>query len=110
MEREIAEEGKKKDGIAGERGEEVYVKATGRAIERALKIGVYFQGESDCSVRVEMGSVMAVDDIEVRPDKGDQGEDDRGNELVAQEQSEDEDLPETRIRMVSSVTVAIRLK
>lgn len=85
MEREIAEGGREKEIVGGE---EVFVKATGRAIERALGVGVYFQGESDCRVRVEMGSVVAVDDVEV-------GE------------GEDEDVPETRMRMVSSVTVAV---
>lgn len=85
MEREIAEGGREKERVGGE---EVFVKATGRAIERALGVGVYFQGESDCRVRVEMGSVVAVDDVEV-------GE------------GEDEDVPETRMRMVSSVTVAV---
>ena len=87
MEREIAEAGREKEGVGGE---EVFVKATGRAIERALGVGVYFQGESDCRVRVEMGSVVAVDDVEVGEGGG-----------------EDEDVPETRMRMVSSVTVAV---
>ena len=76
----------------------MFVKATGRAIERALGVGVHFQGESDCRVRVEMGSVMAVDDIEVRDGEGEG------------EQVGEEDIPETRIRMVSSVTVAVGLK
>ena len=104
MEREIAEDGKDRDG--GERGEEVYIKATGRAIERALRIGVHFQGESDCRVRVEMGSVMAVDDIEVRQDETEgKGEE----KSKAKDDLKDEDVPETRVRMVSSVTVAVRL-
>jgi ribonuclease P/MRP protein subunit POP7 len=45
---------------------------------------------------VEMGSVRAVDDIEVT-DGGDGAE-------------EDGEVPETRIRTVSSVTVSIGLK
>ncbi|KAH6620104.1 Rpp20 subunit of nuclear RNase MRP and P-domain-containing protein [Boeremia exigua] len=80
-------------GVDAGRGEEVYVKATGRAIPRALELGVKFQGESDCRVRVEMGNVQAIDDVEMG---GDDGED-------------DEDVPETRIRMLSTVTVCIGL-
>jgi ribonuclease P/MRP protein subunit POP7 len=105
VEREIAEEGRDKGAGAG--GEEVYVKATGRAIERVLKIGVHFQGESDCRVRVEVGSVMAVDDIEVRNNEEDkEGE---GGSNVHEELNDDE-VPETRVRMLSSVTVAIGLR
>ena len=97
MEREIASEGQEKIAAGGE---EVFIKATGRAIERALRFGVHFQGESDCRVRVETGSVMAVDDIEVHD----------GDNAGAMEAVVDEDIPETRVRMVSSVTVAIGLK
>jgi ribonuclease P/MRP protein subunit POP7 len=105
VEREIAEQGRDKGGGAG--GEEVYVKATGRAIERVLRVGVHFQGESDCTVRVEMGSVMAVDDIEVRNNEEDkEGE---GGSNVHEELNDDE-VPETRVRMVSSVTVAVGLR
>lgn len=100
VEREIAEEGRDKGG--GGSGEEVFVKATGRAIERALRIGVHFQGESDCRVRVETGSVMAVDDIEVRHDEDEKGGDDSSKI--------NKEVPETRFRMVSSVTVAVGLR
>ncbi|PSN70430.1 hypothetical protein BS50DRAFT_312430 [Corynespora cassiicola Philippines] len=95
VEREIADESAHKASPgAGNAcgGEEVYVKATGRAIPRALEVGNWFQGEDDCRVRVEMGSVRAVDDVEVE---------EGGNE---------EDVPETRIRTLSCVTVAIGLK
>lgn len=90
-----AGKGRGKGQSQGE-GERVYLKATGRAIPRALEIGVYFQGEEDVEVRVEMGSVKAVDDIEVVG--GDDGEEGEG------------DVPETRIRNVSSVTVSIGFK
>ncbi|KAH4274597.1 hypothetical protein HBI04_003500 [Parastagonospora nodorum] len=88
------------DGLArkkgGAEGEKVYVKATGRAIPKALGLGVEFQGEEGCVVRVEMGSVRAVDDVEVVGKEGDDGD--------------EEDIPETRIRNVSSVTVSIGLE
>jgi ribonuclease P/MRP protein subunit POP7 len=77
----------------------VYLKATGRAIPRALELGVGFQGEADCVVRVEMGSVKAIDDIEVKDTGEDEGAEEGGVEV-----------PETRIRTVSSVTVSIGLK
>ncbi|KAK7189530.1 hypothetical protein DPSP01_001524 [Paraphaeosphaeria sporulosa] len=103
VEREIVEEGRETG--EGERREEVYVKATGRAIERALRIGVHFQGESDCRVRVETGSVMAVDDIEVR-----QNEEEKGGEGSKVKEEVKDEVPETRVRMVSSVTVAVGLR
>ncbi|KAF2031258.1 hypothetical protein EK21DRAFT_63572 [Setomelanomma holmii] len=87
-------------GIDGE-GENVYLKATGRAILRALEVGVAFQGEADCVVRVEMGSVRAIDDIGFRNTTGEAGEE--GVE-------EAEEVPETRIRTISSVTVSIGLE
>jgi ribonuclease P/MRP protein subunit POP7 len=62
-----------------------------------LELGVYFQDDigGDCVVRVEMGSVKAIDDVEVHGDEGGVGE---------------EAVPETRMRNVSSVTVSIGLK
>jgi ribonuclease P/MRP protein subunit POP7 len=127
VERAIASEsgaGKGKEGGVG--GEEVFVKGTGRAIERALAIGVRFQREADCRVRVELGSVRAIDDIEAEADV--EGEEDDGGGEAAErmdvdggdEQQKkrkkkkralrDEDIPETRIRSMSAVTVAISLR
>lgn len=85
-------------GGGGGAGEKVYLKATGRAIPRALELGVQFQGEEsgEYVVRVEMGSVRAVDDVEVSGDVADDGD--------------GEDIPETRMRHVSMVTVSIGMK
>ncbi|KAL3485248.1 Rpp20 subunit of nuclear RNase MRP and P-domain-containing protein [Aspergillus germanicus] len=47
--------------------EDVFVKATGRAIETALKVGKWFgrgEREAEYAVRVETGSVLVVDDVE----------------------------------------------
>lgn len=45
--------------------EEVFVKATGRAIERALSVGRWFEERgNEYAVRVKTGSVLVVDDIE----------------------------------------------
>ncbi|KAL4799740.1 Rpp20 subunit of nuclear RNase MRP and P-domain-containing protein [Aspergillus venezuelensis] len=47
--------------------EEVFVKATGRAMGTALKVGTWFEGhgrEAEYKVRVKTGSVLVVDDVE----------------------------------------------
>ncbi|KAF1833780.1 hypothetical protein BDW02DRAFT_569643 [Decorospora gaudefroyi] len=111
VERGIAEEVRRRrlavgdaGGGGGAGGEEIYLKATGRAIPRALEIGVFFQGEVDCRVGVEMGSVCAVDDVSVSsPRDGARGEEEE--EVLGEE-----DIPETRMRTLSSVTVSIGLK
>ncbi|KAJ5198810.1 uncharacterized protein N7459_008631 [Penicillium hispanicum] len=47
-----------------EKREEVFVKATGRAIEKALSVGKWFEEkESEYTVRVNTGSVLVVDDV-----------------------------------------------
>ncbi|OAL56950.1 hypothetical protein IQ07DRAFT_638337 [Pyrenochaeta sp. DS3sAY3a] len=99
VERDIAGQAAKRTGKTEREREKVYVKATGRAIPRALEIGVAMQGEGDCGVMVEMGNVSAVDDIEIQ-DGGGGGAGDAGGEEV----------PETRIRKLSAVTVSIWLK
>lgn len=127
VERAIAE------GNAGAGGQKkevewVYVKASGRAISRALEIGLHFQGERDCKVKVQMGSVKAVDDIEVdsavpgneigadaEGDVAMEGDDhgaDAGEEQEKKSWKKEmapEDIPETRLRTLSVVTVAICL-
>jgi ribonuclease P/MRP protein subunit POP7 len=100
-----AEAGRKgKSAGVGVGSEEVYLKATGRAIPRALELGVKFQGEEDCRVRVEMGSIKAIDDIELTPSSEEKGEGE-GEQGV----EEEEEVPETRIRTLSTVTVCIGL-
>lgn len=105
----------------------MFLKASGRAIERALQIGVYFQDEDDCKVRIEMGSVQAIDDIQIpRIKKKSDGEDEEmegneeGNGAPAAGEKEkkkkgakawkEEDIPETRMRSLSCVTVVVGLK
>ena len=88
-----------KRGIVGQgkdKGrEEIYLKATGRAIPRALELGLHFQSEEDCWVKIEMES---------RDARGEEGPGEPGDEAEA------DDVPETRIRTLSSVTVSIGLK
>jgi ribonuclease P/MRP protein subunit POP7 len=50
----------------GTNGEEVVVRASGRAIEQALKVGEWFkskEGELGCKVEVRTGSLQVVDDL-----------------------------------------------
>lgn len=50
----------------GKSGEQVLVKASGRAMEQALRVGDWFRNREDelaCNVEVRTGSVQAVDDI-----------------------------------------------
>jgi ribonuclease P/MRP protein subunit POP7 len=99
----------------GKDGEQVLLKATGRAIPRALEIALYFQAEPDCRVRIDMGSVTAIDDVQVhvpsmdKTTEEDSGEDEKEKEQEEEDEQED-DVPETRLRMLSSVTVGIGLK
>lgn len=91
-------------------GEQVYLKATGRAIPRALELGAKFQREDDCRVRVEMGNVRAIDDVEVQT-QVEGGREDEGGEKEGEGDGENdgEEVPETRIRTLSTVTVCIGL-
>ncbi|KAL8772074.1 MAG: hypothetical protein Q9209_002740 [Squamulea sp. 1 TL-2023] len=114
--------------------EEVILKATNRAIEKALGLGVFFQGQGDVRVRLRTGSMGTVDDIVVEEKRkcgnrtkekvkkmaeigggfgavGDDGEE--YEELDATKgntEAENEDLPETQIRKVSVLEVGISLR
>lgn len=121
---------------AAEQREEVFVKATGRAIEKVLNVGKWFEEkEAEYTVRVKTGSVLVVDDVvedqeqkEKLEKKRQRHEEDKSAEpentkteqgttksaekkrkRVAPEASGDE-LPETRTRWVKMVEVAVSLK
>lgn len=89
----------------GKGAEEVVLKATNRAIEKVLGIALYFQGQDDCRVRLRTGSLGVVDDIVDAP--VDIQGDDGGNGKEADDEVE---LPESRIRKITAVEVAIALK
>ncbi|KAI9833316.1 MAG: hypothetical protein M1819_003711 [Sarea resinae] len=108
--------GKDKDGVEGE---EVMIKATGKAIEKALKLGLFFQGEEDCAVRIRTGGVGTVDDVmegkkrknggrdkEVRKDRAQ----DKGGDGKGGSEEEEEELPETRVRKTSMLEIGVRLR
>lgn len=115
--------------------EEVFVKATGRAMERALKVGKWFEARGEeYTVSVKTGSVLVVDDVvedeeerekavesermkkevEEAKLKGENGELSKSamrkrKRAVARLEGEQE-LPETRTRWVNMVEVAVSLK
>ncbi len=70
------------------REEEVVMKATGRAVEKLLRLAVHFQGEEGLRVQVRTGSVGAVDDVV----------DEAGDETG-----------ESRVRRTSCLEVGVRL-
>jgi len=74
----------------GKEKEEVLVKASGRAMEQALRVAEWFREREDevlCSVEVRTGSVRAVDDIVEKDDEdGEDGEE--GGQEQEQEQEE----------------------
>lgn len=94
--------GEKAAPPTGKGPEEVLLKATNRAIEKVLELALYFQGQEDCNVRLRTGTVGAVDDLVV----SDLAE---GAENAEADEEEDE-LPESRVRKVTFVEVAITLK
>ncbi|CAO1600082.1 hypothetical protein XANCAGTX0491_003787 [Xanthoria calcicola] len=122
------------DPASGKEPEEVILKATNRAIEKALGLAVFFQGQDDVRVRLRTGSVGAVDDIVVDEKrtmgkrktgspgrkKGERetagaGENaEEGNDEVGEEmgnvEADDLVIPETQIRKVSVLEVGISLK
>ena len=82
----------------GKEAEAVVLKGTNRAIEKVLELALYFQGQDDCMVRLRTGSVSVVDDIVQEEEEG------------GVEEVEGEALPESRVRKISVVEVAVTLK
>jgi ribonuclease P/MRP protein subunit POP7 len=68
------------------------MKGTGRAIEKVLRLGLYWQGQEDVLVSIRTGSVGAVDDV------------------VGVESGEEAGFEESRVRRVSSLEVGVRLR
>lgn len=121
------------------RKENVIVKATGKAVEKALLVALFLQGMSDVNVRVCTGTTSAVDDIIVMENQldDDAGQAKRapaadssaternidtsssaacavddaqhGGRQEAKNPCLDDELTASRIRMVSMVEVAVSL-
>lgn len=93
-------------GLAEASKEEVTVKGTGRAIQKVLEIAAWFDDkERNEGTRVQLftSSVTAIDDIIV-----DQGADESEN--MAEEEVNEEETPESRLRQVSVLEVKISLR
>ncbi|KAI9842958.1 MAG: hypothetical protein M1837_006695 [Sclerophora amabilis] len=93
----------------GHEPEEVVLKATGKAIERALELALYFQRQPDCRVVIRTGSVGTVDDIVYAREPGDDGgeEGPDGNSTMRDDR---EELPETQIRKASTIDIGVSLR
>ena len=93
---------------AGKSPEEVVLKATGRGIEKVLSLAIHFQGQDDCTVRLRTSSVGVIDDIVQSTDTMSES----GNGIVQEDEDhfQGEELPESRIRKLSVVEVAVTLK
>jgi len=92
------------------------VKATGKAVEKALGIAVVMMKERDWAVQVRTGSVCAIDDVIIEDNDELEAEDiamqDDGGEkdrIESQEGGADE-IPETRIRFTSMIEIEVRLR
>lgn len=80
------------------KSEEVIIKATGKAIEKATELALYFQQQDDCRIMLRTGTVEAIDDIIEKPGAKRKRDDDDG------------ELPETRIRRTSVMEVIVTLR
>ena len=81
------------------RNEAVTLKATGKAIERAIDLGLYFQEQDDLKIRIETGTLTVVDDIV-------ENEGPDAEEGLAPSG----DLPETQIRSLPVLEVAVSFR
>lgn len=98
------------------RGEQIVLKGTGRAIQKVLELGLWFQQrEDEYVVRLKTGSVAAVDDIEVTEGAAEGEEVIDGMDDVQQHEMNsegnavhEEGIPETQIRYTSSLEVSVR--
>lgn len=115
--------------------EEVFIKATGKAMEKAMRVGKWFgEREREYVTRVKTGSVVVVDDVvedeegrkkaveegerfKEREDKKEGGdtEESVGSKSAAKKRkraaaAETEELPESRTRWVNVVEIAVTYK
>lgn len=79
--------------------EAVILKATNMAIEKALNLAQFFQRQEGLSVQLRTGTVGVVDDIVDKNERGGIDEEEQGVER-----------PDTQIRKISMLEVAIMLK
>ena len=104
---------------------EVVMKGTGKAIEKTLGLALWFQHRDEYNIAVTTGTVGAIDDIvskgskpkndeeelDEQPDKMDVDHEETGDRAVAVKEgaSEEDVVPESRVRYTSVLQVAISL-
>ena len=81
---------------ADEEREKIFVKATGKVIDRALNLALFLQQQDEYMVRIRTDTVDAIDDIILDDDEGDQ--------------NDARELPESRVRHTSMLEVAVSLR
>lgn len=96
----------------GSAKDEVLVKGTGKAITKVLDIAGWLQdreAQEGVRVRLETGSWWAVDDVEIdEPDTQDKMDvDGQGKPAGQEEQEEQEEVPDSRARSVSVLTLRL---
>ena len=98
--------------------EPVFVKATGKAIDKALQLALFLQQQQDLHVKIKTGSVDAIDDLvqkpaargntSVLPDADDM--DVEGDPVPKDAQPDLDELPEARIRHASMLEIEVLLR
>lgn len=95
---------------------EVVMKGTGKAIEKTLGLGLFFQQRDEYTIKIQTSSVGAIDDIvesESRKDDNEsehptsEGVKDTDNSTAAVEEGANVEMPPSRIRYASVVEVFV---
>lgn len=113
----------------GRRGEKVTIKGTGKAVQKVLELGLWFQQREEYEVKLTTGTVAAIDDVEVEEGieegaeaGGKEGEDTMdvdagGAPAIQDKQSSEKDSKAeekassgARIRYLSVLEVAVSLR
>lgn len=95
-----------KMGLAEASKEEVTVKGTGRAIQKVLEIAAWFEDKErneGTRLRLFTSSVTAIDDI-VATEAAEE------SEKMVEDEADDEETPESRLRQLSVLEVKISLR
>jgi ribonuclease P/MRP protein subunit POP7 len=100
-------------GIGDAGKEEVIIKGSGRAVEKVLGLAAWFgerQEEEGIKVRLQTGSVWAIDDIVIGERDHTAGGDPMDEDHDKNEEDEDDDIPESRMRQISVLEAKISLR
>ena len=114
----LAEKRLKGGPDGGDDREEVVMKATGKAIEKALGLALWFQQRDEYRVSVRTGSVGAIDDIVAKEGGEPEQVQEDTQSLVTEgadvQASDDltviDPMPESRIRFTSVVEILVSLR